>query len=297
MKIQNKILTMSFAILILLVVNMIFVSAVTVNEVRASPDQIAPGETARISITIENILSDDVKDVSVSLDFTTVPFGPYDSSNEQSVDEIRDGRLKTFDFEVIALTDSKSGIYKIPIKISYFDSDGIKHDKSSVISMTINSEPILDVEAEDSLLLKGQKNTLTLRIVNKGLSDVKFLDLEIKESTRYSLLSSNKIYIGTIDNDDFETQDIDIIFKDTSASKINLPITLIYKDITNKQYTEDFEVELKVYSTEQALQIGLIQKSYTTTVIFVIVLVIIIYLIYRAIKKRILKKKTSAESN
>jgi len=298
---KNKILisTLVLAVFLSLAVlaSLQLVSAVSVKSVNVNPSEIAPGETATIEIIVENTLDEDVTDVSVSLNFNPqglpeLPFAPYDSSNEQTVDKIKEDRSKTFDFEIIALNNAESGVYKIPIAIVYYDAQGTEKERSSLISLTINSAPILDVGTEDSLLLKGQNNELTLKIINKGLSDVKFLEMEISSGNYYSLLSPSKIYVGDVDKDDFETETLKIFFKENSPSTINLPVKLVYKDITNKEYEEDFSVSLKTYSKEQALQLGLTQRSYTSYIVGGVILLIVIYIIYRIIKKRRLKKKT-----
>ena len=303
MKMKSKLITISILVVFLsfaILISLNLVSAVSVSSVNVNPSEIAPGETASIKIIVENILDEDVTDVSVSLNFadpaySNLPFAPYDSSNEQAVDEIRKDRSKTFSFEIIALNNAESGIYKIPVGIVYY-KNGEKKERSSLISLTVNSVPILDVGTEDSLLLKGQNNELSIKIINKGLSDVKFLEVEIGNSNYFTLLSSSKIYIGDIDKDDFETEDLNIFFKENSPSTINLPVNLVYKDITNKKYEESFSVNLRVYSREQALQLGLIQRSYTSYIVGIVVFLILVYIIYRTVKKRRLKKKTAQSS-
>lgn len=285
---------MALAFLFFLVFSLVSVSAVTVKSVSIYPTEIKPGETATIDIAIENTLNEDVEKVSVSLDFTEVPFAPFDSSNEETISEIKEDKSKSVDFRIQALSDAKSGTYKIPVKISYLDSSEVEHDKESLISITINSLPIFGVEIEDSLFLKGQSNEVVVKIVNKGLSDVRFLEAEIGSSTYYNLLSQKRIYIGDVDSDDFETAEFKLFFRENAPSVINLPITLTYKDITNKNYDEDFTVSMRVYDREQALQLGLIQKSNTIYIVAGIISVVILWFVYRRIKKRRQRKKAEA---
>jgi len=265
-------------------------NALIINSVSTSPDQVAPGETSRISINIKNNEELDIENVVVSLDFTTVPFAPYNSGSDYTISEILESKIKSAEFDVIALNNAASGIYKIPVKIEYRESgqaDGTPNKvKSSLISIMINSKPILDVSSEDGVLLKNQKSKVSLKIVNKGLSDAKFLEINMQGNSYTTLVSQSKVYIGDVDSNDFQTAEFEIFFKETSPNSITLSVTITYKDISNKEYTENFDVQLKVYSQDQAVQLGLIQKSYTWMIVIAVIIIVILFFVIRAIVKR-----------
>lgn len=303
---KKQILPLMFAVFLSLAfISLASVQALIIESVSTTPSEIAPGETSIIRLGLENNAEEDIEDVSVSLIFreaikdsfsnvvtvNEVPFAPYDSASEFNIDEIKDGKTKYAEFKIKALNDAKSGIYKIPLQITY-EEGGVIKTKSSLISITVNSKPIIGVSIEDGLLLKGNENKAVVKIVNKGLSDVKFLEVEIKKGAYYTILSQANVYIGDIDSNDFDSADFNLFFKENSPSTINLPVSVTYKDSLNKGYTEDFTLPLRVYTKEQAIQLGLLKKSNTTTYIIVVVVLIIIYIIYRKIKKwRKMKKK------
>lgn len=261
-----------------------FASALTISSVSTSPNKVEPGKNIEVFINVENEADDKITDISIALRLDNVPFAPSDSSSEISFDEIKSDKSKEAEFELIALNDAKSGIYKIPVEIKYTEDTQLKV-RNALIGITISSEPILGASIEDNLLLKGQENELTIKIVNKGLSDIKFLEVETESSTYYSTLSSKNIYIGDIDSDDFDTARFRIYFRETVPSRINFPVTLVYKNTLNKEYTETFNLDLNVYSREKAIELGLLKQSYTLYYIIGIVVLIIIYIIYRKIKK------------
>ncbi len=269
-------------------------SALTISSVSTSPSEIEPGESADVVIKIENDANNDIEDVSVSLDLTEVPFAPFDSSSEQSFNEILEDRSKEAEFEIVALSDASSGIYKIPVKITYTEDTQLK-TKSSLISMTVSSEPILGASVEDGLVLKGQENEITIKIVNKGLSDVKFLEVKLGSSSYYSLLSQGNVYVGNIDSDDFDTVNFKLFFRENAPSSINLLATIIYKDALNNKYEEDFSLDLRVYTREKAVELGLIKQSNTAYYVLGAIVLIIIWIIYRKIKKRRKMKKSIVE--
>lgn len=262
-----------------------FASAITITSVSTNPETIAPGETSEITITLKNNADIDIEDVSVNLDLSNVPFAPFESGSSFFTNELLESKTKTAEFNVIALNDAKSGIYKIPVVISYTEDNVVK-TQNSLISLDINSQPIIDVSVEDGLLLKGKENKVTLKIINKGLADAKFLEVETKGSTSYNILSAEKIYVGDVDSNDFQTVDYQIYFSPNSLSRLDLPVAIKYKDIANKEYTLEFNPSLKVYSQQQAQNLGLIAKSNTSLYIIIVVIVIILFLIYRWFRRR-----------
>jgi len=281
---------LSIAILII-IISLNNLSALTIKSVYAMPNEIAPGETAIIEIQIENNADNDIKDVSISLvlidptNQVIIPFAPFDSSSEKSFDEIDEGDDETAKFKIIALNNAESGIYKIPLHIEYNENDEIK-TKDSLISVNINSKPLLNLNFEEDLLLKGQENEVNLRVINKGLSQIKFLEMEIGGSTYYDILSSNHVYLGDIESDDFDSGEFKIYFKANSPNSIILPVTLTYRDAMNNQYTENFNLNLRVYTTERAIELGLINKNNTGVYITVVIILVIVYLVYRKLRKR-----------
>jgi len=284
-----EILVLILGILITSIASM--VSAVTIEDSSIFPTEIEAGQVATLSIRLQNNLNKDVEDVSVSLDLSDAPFAPYESSNEVTIEELSENEDDTITFKIVALSDSESGIYKIPVKISYFDEDRNSGSKDALISITLNSEPELAVEIEDSLLLKGQEGEITLRIVNKGLSDAKFLDIEIGNSNYYTILSKENVYIGNIDSDDFDSAKFKLYFKESVPSRVNLPVVVSYRDAVNNRYVDEMNIQLDVYSRERAIELGLLQQKRTGIYIGIAIVLIIGYLIYRRIKKRRKQKK------
>jgi hypothetical protein len=265
-------------------------NALLISSVSTEPSEVAPGETSRVSLTLKNNDDFDIEEVSTSLDFTSVPFAPYNSGSDYLISEILSGKTKSAEFDVVALSNAVSGIYKIPVKIEYRESgqaDGTPNlIKTSLISIMINSKPILEVSSEDGLLLKNQKNKVSLKIVNKGLSDAKFLEISIQGNSYVTIISQPKVYIGDVDSNDFQTVDFDIFFKSNAPNSIRLPATIVYKDISNKEYTETMDVTLKAYSNEQAVSLGLVQQNYTGLIIIGVIITIIIFFVVRTILKR-----------
>jgi len=279
-------------IIFIILFSLIFVSsayALTINSVSTAPSILTPGEHSAITIDLENNGDVDIQEVSTSLDLSKVPFAPYDSASTYDLDKIREGKTESVEFQVVVLSDAASGIYKIPVQVSYTEN-GTAKTKNSLISLTVNSAPEIDVGLEDGLLLKGKENTLTLKVVNKGLGDVKFLDITLGGSG-YTLLSPKEVYVGNLDSNDFDSVDFKVFLNENAPSTLNLPIAVAYKDALNEEYTKDFNIQAKVYTQEQAIQLGLLARNNFIIYLIVIIGLIVIWIAYRSIKKRRKLKK------
>lgn len=282
---KTKLITITIITAIFLLVIINLASALVINSVTMNPENIAPGDTSTITISLKNNGDNDLTDVSLSLDFTNLPLAPYNSGSQYNINELNSGKIKDASFKIISFNDASSGIYKIPVKIQYTEDDIPKTDQS-VISVTINSEPIIDVGYEDGFLLKGQNNKIALKVINKGLSNVKFLEIDVGSSTFYNIISQDNVYIGDVDSNDFQTADFNIFFSKTAPRNVNLPVTIIYKDITNKQYTKTFDISLKTYTTQEAQSLGLIPPNNTIYIVILIIVLIVVFIIYRIIRAR-----------
>lgn len=288
-------LKITIAVLIICSLTFILpVKALVIESVTTTPSEIAPGEVSRVEMSIENNGEEDITDVSIGLDLTDVPFAPHDSASEYSTDKIKDGETEYASFKVKALNNAGSGIYKIPVRVNYYEQDALK-TRSSLISLTVNSEPIIGASIEDGTLLKGAENLISIKVINKGLSDVKFMEVGIKKGVYYTLLSSEEVYVGDVDSDDFESADFKVYFKPNTPSTVRFPVILTYKDALNNEYTEETNLQLIVYTSEEAIQLGLVQKNNTATYIIVVIVLIIIYLVYRRIKKKRREKKNQEQ--
>jgi len=186
-------------------------------------------------------------------------------------------------------SDAETRIYKIPLEISYREDSETK-TKNSLISITVSSEPIIGVSVEDGLLLKGQENEIDIKIINKGLSDVKFLEVEIGSSTYFDRLSQKNIYIGDIDSDDFDSAEFKVFFKENSPTTLKIPVSVSYKDALNNKYTEDFDLQVRVYTKKKAIELGLMEQSYIKLYAGIVGGLFVLYIVYRKLKKRRKKK-------
>jgi len=270
---MKKLILFMLVLLVLPIVS----AQIAIQSFSADPEKVSPGNQVELSVTLENVGNDDINDVLVSIDLSQVPFAPLRSSSEKIIDRIRDDDEETVRFDLVVLPDASPQIYKIPIKISYNDTI-----KTSLISLEVTAIAKLDLILEESELVKvNDKGTVTLKFVNNGLTQIKFLKVTLQDGLSYEILSPKSLYIGEVDIDDFETEEFLIISK---IKNPRLAINLEYTDSNNNEFKETKYLDLNVYSLEEAKQLGLIKTNFTgiwITFIMLVVLVIILYRIFR----------------
>jgi len=263
----------------LLAINFAAASSVTIKSVSTTPVDVNPGQTLDVSILLDNQGQDTIENIQVALDLTNVPFIPIGSAAEKVIDEIEEDDTSRVSFSLRSLQDAKPGLYKIPLKVKYQDGE-----QQTIMGVSIVATPELDVAIEDTdLYTIGQTGTITVRIVNKGLTEVKFLSVRLDNSIYYDILSANSYYVGNIEPDDFETVEFKIYLKEATYS---LPMNIEYKDLNNNLIQENKWLPINIYSKEEALKIGLIKESNFSLIIIVIIIVIILLLVYRSYRKR-----------
>ncbi|MCH7567803.1 MAG: hypothetical protein IIA87_00105 [Nanoarchaeota archaeon] len=239
-----------------------------------------PGEERIMRIEVKNTLGDDIEDVSLSLDLSGMPFIPIGSS-EDSVDEIREDKKKTFLFRIRAANDIEPKDYQIPYEIS-FKYRGDREDREGKIGVRVSAKTELEFIASTENPVIGQEGKIILKIINKGFADANFVSVRVFPQG-YTLLSDSGIYIGTVDSDDFETSSFNVIF---NSAKAKLVVLVEYKDFNNEKIIKNIELPITVYSKEKAIELGIIKRNNTPIYIGIAVLVVVLWFIWRIIKKR-----------
>jgi len=238
--------------------------------VKSSPQQLPPGKIANVSIILKNFASSYAKDIAVKADLSGLPLAPLQST-ENVIKNLGAGQEATTNFEIAANSDAETKIYQIPVKISYFDRTGKNYTKNDVIGLSVGTQPDIMVIAEDSgYPQKGKVNTISVKIINKGPVNAKFLTASLASSGGYSLLSPDTVYIGDLNSDDFDTADFKLyINKD---NEILLPLAVAYSDSNNAQYENKANLKFKVYSDSELRGLGLGGANYTG--LFIVMLIV-----------------------
>ena len=227
-----------------------------VRGIQTEPSIVSPGEDFTLKLTLSNNADSLLRNVNVKLNLSaSVPFIPTQSTAEEYLYQINSNAQRAVKFDLTALPDAEGGLYKIPLKLTYVDEHGKSFDKQDFIGLRITSQPDVLITVDQTTIdRKNRHGTLTLKIVNRGLTDLKLVSALLKESDKYNIVSAPEIYVGNIDSDDFETADF-ILSLNSYDKVIELPVTLSYRDITNKGYTQTIPVQFRTGSRGLALTI------------------------------------------
>ncbi|MGM5483343.1 MAG: COG1361 S-layer family protein [Nanobdellota archaeon] len=222
-----------------------------VENVETEPSQLTQGSKGTLRIDLENPSDSVLREVTVSLDLSddNLLFAPIESASTKKLNYLNPGKTSTFRFGLMPFPEAQSKVYRIPITISYYDSTNKKVEKSELIGVIVGSEPDINFYSENFEVENGNKGTLTINSVNKGLIDVKFLNIKLENTDDYEILSSKEYYVGSVDSDDFETAEFDMNIK-TEKNKFNIKGNVEYRDANNKLFTKEINFPIRINNTK-----------------------------------------------
>jgi len=284
------------------------VSSLTISSVTTDPTEIQPGQQVSLDLTIKNNNQDfDVNNVVVSMNlnglvqqvgvsqqtiYPAVPFSPYQSSSQRTIDTISSDSHESIHFDLSADSNAVSGTYNIPLIATYTLDDNtgngtlVSNEFLGVVTVIVNAKPNIVVSSIGPALIKGQSGKITIQAVNSGLGTSNFLSIKLGNVNGVSITGSDNVYIGNINSNDFDTSDFSVFVNANALSTINLPVEITYTDSQNNHITQDNTLLIKTYTTQEAKSLGLINGGSSTFIIILLVLVVIVFFVYRSVRKR-----------
>lgn len=228
-------------------------AAIAINDIRTEPEVPKPGERATITLEVTNLADSRLRDLAVKLETertigsatSELPFTPIGSSLEKRIDEMRASQTRSFSFPIIIDPEAASGVYSIPLEVSFSDERDNDYTYTDEVGLVISAQPMLDVYIDSAEIYTDERTgDVTLKFVNRGLSEIKLLNIELVASDAYTMLSgSPNIYIGNIDSDDFDTQTITIT---ADGDTLEIPVRLHYLDALNNEFDEQKTLRLEL---------------------------------------------------
>lgn len=260
-------------------------------DITSEPSPLAPGSTGKVTIMIKNTADSLLKDIKFKLEMggSSIPIAPYQSSSERLIAQLNSNFQQTLTFTVIAEPDAASGLYKVPLNISYNDEKGTSYTQTDVLAVTIGEAPKVRAYLKKSTVQQaGKGGKVTLEIANAGNSDLKFVELTLLPSEDYQLITtSNYFYLGDIDSDDTESEEILVYVNDGMEDKdeLKIPLQLKYTDANNKPFQQDFVLVLPLYSSSELKKYGLVEKNNSWIYVVAAALVVLLFFSYRSYRK------------
>ena len=178
-------------------------------------------------------------------------------------------------------------MYKVPISLQYLDELGKGYSKNATMGLTIGAVPDLSITLDDSEIFEsGKAGEIIIKVVNKGVTDIKFMNLRLEESDDYRILSTDEVYLGNIDSDDFETAEYNLFIEKSRGKQVNLPLILEYKDANNNEYIDRIQLKLDLYSASEAKKFGLTTSNGFVGIFIIIIIVVAGLFYYKKYKKK-----------
>jgi len=279
-------------------------AVLAINQVKTDQETIVPGTKTKVTFVVENLAASTLMDIKLNLEILTVlssatgvtvrelPFTPIGSGNDKTVKMLTPGQTAEISFDLFTDATAESKVYKVPYTLTYSDASGTNFTKQGIVGLLVETEPDLTVNIDKTEIYSaGAKGLIEFKLVNKGFSDIKFLDVKLSENKDFKILSNPEVYIGKLDSDDYETADYTLMVSNTAKDQIILPLHVEYRDANGGLYTKDLNLNLQLFSGAELKQRT--NGKGSPVVIWVILIVVIIagVLIYRKVRKNKKKKE------
>jgi len=252
---------------------------VSTNEIEA-----VSGAPFTINVTLYNGGEKDAFDVRLSLSTGTDLILPTKQSTAY-FNRIYSGKFSEAGFKMLSNVSIPSKIYPITFLLSYRDDDGRNYSSSTIVGIKIVSneekkEPeigIFYVDTKPDAYATGT-STISFDVGNTGTE--KAYGTTATVSFDQGILKRNSFYIGDLDNNDFQTIEIDATFNNiTGTYPIN--VTVSYKDKDNNVFMKSsvYNINITPYNPTKT-------KSGNELLIVVVIIIIAIIVFYWKKRKK-----------
>lgn len=225
----------------------------SVERVNAS-ETIAPGSSGEYSFRLENQADAHLKNIRVELGLgeTQLPVAT-EGSSAQSFESLAPGEAFTASFDLQVDSSAENAVYRLPLNLRYENEAGTEFQDSITTALNVGGEPQLEAGITNEEVLTPGRNTVNLRIVNRGYGTAGFVQATLEGSDNYRILSPDTVYLGEMTSDDYQTAEFEIYVDE--PGDVTLPLRLDYSNNGEKSKVE--EIDTRVYSSSQMERYGL----------------------------------------
>ena len=258
--------------------------SLSVADVSTSPDEFTPGGDGIITLKLKNSDSVPIRSIAAKLGLVSVsgstvvdlPFIPDAASTEQKISRLSPDEVSEVSFPIKVYPTATPGYYKIPLTLTFYDDQGTQTEKQELVGVVVKSVPDLMVYVEKTTISQpGQSGDVTLKFVNKGISNLKFLDVSLDNGDGYDVISGSQQYIGDLDSDDYRSETFTIRPTDKTA---DLNVAVSYMDGNNNEFNKVLSVPFEAVSSSNGEKKG---PSFSTILLILVLIVVLISWIRR----------------
>ena len=257
-------------------------AVLVVDSYKVTPSPITPGQTVKVEMQLRNAGRIAVKNVDVSIGLEDGKFSTIGSGAKKRVDYIGFGETETVVFELASDTSTEVKVYNIPVTLKFKDERNKEYTDTAKISLVVNAKPEISLTVDKTVFTsKTVPGTVSLKVVNKGVVNMKYLTVKLIQTPDYDVLSpSNEAYVGNLDSDDFET--VDFTVKPLVDSP-RLSVTLEFKDPYNVDFSTQYDLPLRIITDKE---LGKTSTPWGMIGVGLLIFVVGIYWWFRRRKKK-----------
>ncbi len=261
---------------------LLYGDVIRTDEIGTFPSEIQPGGQGTIYVKIRNAGENEIKNIVVQI-IPPAGISFLDDVSKRKIPVLGPSNSYEMNFSIIASPTILEGVYSSYVSVHYLNKIGEEKEDNDTFALVVMSKPNLFVKIDNSELYKGNGiGDVTITFVNNNVANIKFLTVELLESEDYDIVSTNRMYIGDLDSDDFESVDFTLKLLN-EKDYVTLPLKIAYKDALNNDYSESVNVDLRV---RDARELGKSTNNTWIIVIIAVAILIVIYLIFRSFRKR-----------
>jgi len=210
---------------------------IEITNVSYDTDQIQRGNTVTMTVTLQNVGTGQIKDMTVSMrNFTSLPVAPAGSDTQKFLGDIMPGQSSTFSFVFVVSNDAGTVTYSLPIYLNYFDDQGIPQADVKFAGLKVVGIPDFVIALDSNTgYLTGTSNQMSVTVSNVGTGSAQFVTMFVDGG---QAVSPQTTYIGTLNPDDSSSNTLDVNLAGKPAGQQTLNVTLTYKDSYNQQFVE-----------------------------------------------------------
>ncbi|WP_330216786.1 COG1361 S-layer family protein [Methanocaldococcus villosus] len=213
---------------------------------------------------------------------TEEPFkDSWSNCNIKDIGNLLPGSSKTVSFYIDVDKNAEAKHYKLPINISYLDTENIKHNLIKYIDIYIKPKPLFEILTKEVKVEAGKENTVLIKIKNTGNEKAERVRISaIRNSGQpfdYPLKSDS---IGTLEPNE-TGEGVLKINVDRSAPSKEYFITLEIRCAGDSEIGDD-----NVYIYQKPLKVIVEGKKSDNSLLYIILLIIVAIFIIGYLFKR-----------
>lgn len=191
-------------------------ATLTISKVATSPSKVHPNTDFTLTLTVENIGSQDAKSTKMEL---TLPTG-VTGEGSAFLGTIGDGSTADASFDLKAEKNAQPNTYPMSSKITYTDEQGRTETVQETFNLFILERgeialSISGINTSPSKIYPNTDVTLTLSLENTGLQDAKSAKIDLILPAEFT--GEDAAYLGTIAKDGSKSAAFDIKSLKSSA--------------------------------------------------------------------------------